>query len=226
MIVGITKVRDESHIIQQTLDNWSEYVDQIFVYDDASTDGTPDICKEHPSVVEVVQSNYLDPDRLRAEWFNRNQILQSALRFKPEWVAYFDADEWIYGLDTEVLKMENVDRIDCQLYDIHMTPDEDEWVDPRPRVIPFFFRKPRNFDRPDQRIMNHWFDIATRSGMVKHWGKGWSVEQWEKKCEYYANEFGHPAYAPKWDARRGKGVKHDYLSDFGHPLVRWEDVCP
>ena len=53
MIAGITKVRNEAHIIQQTLDNWSQYCDQIFVYDDASDDGTPDICNEHPAVVEV-----------------------------------------------------------------------------------------------------------------------------------------------------------------------------
>jgi len=226
MIAGITKVRNEEHIIETTITKWAQYCDEIFVYDDNSTDGTAEIARSHPVVREVVASTLLDPDRMRAEWYNRNLILQSAKRFDPEWVVYFDADEWPHNIDRRFLRNPDVTRIDCALYDVHLTPDEEEWVDPRPRRIPFFFRHPTTFSNPDQRIMGH-LPIGTCvvSGVIKHWGKGWSVEQWERKCDYYAKEFGHPAYAPKWDARRGKAIKGDYLSDNGEPLVKWETVC-
>jgi len=228
VVTGICKARDEAHIIGHTLDRWARYCDTIHVYDDASTDDTPGICEAHPSVVEVVRSTLVDSDRLRAEWFNRQQILQSALRFNPEWVVYFDADEWPEGVDVGL--METADRIDCLLYDVHITPDdvdgnpEDrQWVDPTPRHIPFFFRNRHlSFSMPDQRVMHHKPGRVAVSGKVKHYGKGWSVEQWEKKVEYYGNTFGR--YAAKWRARKGRAVKHDYRSDFGKPLVRFDDV--
>ena len=64
MIKGICKARNESHIIQDTLTNWATICDGgIHVYDDCSTDSTPDICRHHPAVREVVTSNLFDPDR-------------------------------------------------------------------------------------------------------------------------------------------------------------------
>lgn len=233
MVRGLTKVRNEEYIITQTLDNWAQYCDAIHVYDDCSEDGTADLCREHPAVVEVVSSNHLDPDRMRAEWYNRNLILQSALRFKPDWVCYFDADEWLYEFDGDVLEDNRVNWVDCDLYDVHITLDDlhddpaaREWVDPKPRRIGFFFRvgPELSFSRPDQRIMNHMSGGSAVSGKVKHFGKGWSVEQWERKCDYYEHEFGHPAYGPKWRDRRGKAVKVDGLSDDGDPLVKWSDL--
>ena len=228
MIAGICKARNEGHILKQTLDNWATYCDRIHIYDDCSQDSTPDIAHEHPAVVEVVTSDYLDPDRLRAEWYNRNLILQSAMRFKPEWVAYFDADEWIYGFDTDLLKNKNMVSIRSDLYDVHITPEdigpgEREWVDPAPRLIPFFFRHPIGFEYPDQRIMNHHrCGGIAHSGKVKHWGKGWSEDIWERKVEYYGTQFGR--YADKWKARKGKAVKHDFKSDFGQPLARFDEI--
>jgi len=233
VIIGLTKVRNEAHIIGKTLDNWAQYCDAIHVYDDASTDDTVQICKKHPVVVEVVTSDYLDPNRLRAEWYNRNLILQSALRFKPDWVCYFDGDEWLYDFDREPLADPRIVRIDIPLFDVHITPEdvdgdpEDrQWVDPIPRMIGFFFRADAScsFSRPDQRIMNHRVGGRATTGRIKHFGKGWSVEQWEKKCSYYAEEFGHPGYIDKWNSRRGKAVKSNFMSDNGDPLIRWEET--
>tara|TARA_R110000737_G_scaffold89816_1_gene122268 strand:+ start:211 stop:960 length:750 start_codon:yes stop_codon:yes gene_type:complete len=233
MIIGLTKVRNEEEIITATLDNWAEHCDAIHVYDDASTDDTVALCRKHPAVVEVVTSDCLDPDRLRAEWYNRNLILQSALRFNPDWVCYFDADEWLYDFDDDAMDDPRIVRIDCPLYDVHITPEdvdsmpsERQWIDPTPRVIGFFFRAgsvPLYYDTPDQRIMHHARGGRAITGRVKHFGKGWSVAQWEKKCNYYADVFGHPAYIDKWRARRGKAIKADYKSDTGDPLIRWDD---
>jgi hypothetical protein len=56
-------------------------------------------------------------------------------------------------------------------------------------------------------------------GYVKHYGKAISVEEWERTCNYYVHYF--PRYAKKWAGRRGKAVHT--LSDFGRPLIKWED---
>ena len=58
-----------------------------------------------------------------------------------------------------------------------------------------------------------------RAGYVKHYGKAISVEEWEKTCDYYA-EWPEP-YGSKWAARRGKAIHTE--SDFGRPLILWED---
>ena len=50
-IIGLTKVRNEAHIMKDTLDKWAEFcTGGIYVYDDVSTDLTVDICKKHPAV--------------------------------------------------------------------------------------------------------------------------------------------------------------------------------
>ena len=238
MIRGITKVRNEEHIITRTLDNWAQWCDAIHVYDDASEDGTRDLCRQHPAVVEVIASDFLDPVRVRAEYYNRQIALKSAQRFNPTWICYFDADEWLYDFDGAMLQDRDVKVIRCRLYDVHITPEDAggdpadrQWVDPKCRNIPFFYRNvpELRFALPDQRSLEHpWARLEKKgtsdSGLVKHYGKGWSVQQWEKKCDYYGNENLWPQYAEKWRARKGMAVKEDYKSDFGEELVQFQGI--
>jgi len=234
MVIGITKVRNEEHIIHDTLNSWSEVCDEIFVYDDASTDGTVEICHEHSIVSEVISSDLLDIDRLRAEWYNRQVVLDAARRFNPDWIAYFDGDEHLYAFDPSILKDPEVHAIATQWHDMYITPEdmhlEDrdykqrKWCGTEYRQIPFFYRNdPRlSFTMPDQRIMHHrkveWYPV---SGIIQHWGKGHSEMVWERKVKYYGNVFGK--YAEKWQARKGL-VVHDYISDDGHPLVLFDTI--
>lgn len=237
-IRGICKVRDEAHIIQDTLDFWANYCNAgIHVYDDHSQDGTREICLAHPGVVEVLTSNLVDPDRERAEWFNRRLILNSAQRFLEEedWLVYFDGDEHLEQFNLEVLTDE-VDMVQCASHDVYITPEDrevSEWdykkrryVSQEYQLAPYFYscRMPLDFYYPDQRNV-----VLAKSarvllhGKVRHWGKGLSIKKWEGKCNYYAEVFG-PKYAAKWAARRGQGVKEDMKSDYGRPLALWDDV--
>ena len=128
---GIAKVRDEAHIIKSTLDSWAEICDAgIHVYCDNCTDrgATETICKEHPAVAEVLTSDLYDPDRERAEWFHRRQVLHSALRFcgNDDWIVYFDGDEHLEQFDAEVLDNPSVLAVACESYDTYITPEDED----------------------------------------------------------------------------------------------------
>lgn len=96
MIAGITRVRNEANIIRTVLDWVSQLVDGIFVYDDCSTDGTAEMCENHPAVCQVVRGDHWDSDprgRVEAEGVLRQIVYQQALHAGAEWVYYFDGDE-------------------------------------------------------------------------------------------------------------------------------------
>lgn len=233
---GICKARNEQHILGETLDNWAQFCTSIHVYDDCSDDATAEIARNHPAVVEVISSTLLDGDRERGEWFNRQILLSSAQRFltQDDWIVYFDADEHLYDFDVALLSDPDVDVYACRSHDAYLTPlDADcgwklrkPWVSPGWEFAPYFYRNRRwlKFHRPDQRNLQ----IVSRErlrteGNLLHWGKGISVEHWERKCRYYTEVFGEK-YRAKWEARKGKAVHDDWKCDFGFDLVEWEKV--
>ena len=98
-----------------------------------------------------------------------------------------------------------------------------KFVGPEYRDILFFFRRrvALGYSHPDQRECSLVKSANTiLSGFIKHFGKGISIQQWEDTCDYYANHF--PMYAKKWSQRKGKAIHTE--SDFGRPLVKFEDV--
>src|SRR6266498_3970665 len=95
-IFGITRIRNESFIIRDTLDHFGLICDGgIFVYDDMSTDDTVGICRAHPSVITIIQGTSWDYNRERAEFENRQAIFLECAKIshKDDWLLYFDADE-------------------------------------------------------------------------------------------------------------------------------------
>ena len=223
--------------ITNTLDSWASVCDAIVVYDDASDacDLTAKLASGHPKVIEVITSNYLDEDRLRAEWYNRQLVLNAAKRFAPEWIAYFDGDEHLFDFDAGMLEDPDVSVIATQWHDVYITPEDAclpdhrykdrRWVGAEYRQIPFFYRNTHflSFTQPDQRIMHHErLPFYPSNGLIQHWGKGHSVAIWQRKVEYYGQVFGK--YGAKWRDRDGKAVHHDYKSDGGADLVLWETI--
>lgn len=230
-IIGITKVRNESLIMQETLDHWAKVcTGGIYVYDDVSTDDTVKICLAHPAVKDVITSEFWDPDRERAEWRNRQSVLSRAQQDAglDDWFVYFDADERYYSFEYASFFDKKVDAIACKLFDIYITPEdvdrhylEREWVGPEFRTITMFFRNsPKlSYSQPDQRIVTlPPFANTIVSGWIKHFGKGISVEHWDETCKYYIDHW--PKYSEKWKLRLGKAV-HEYVSDFNNSLIKW-----
>jgi len=234
-IRGLVKVRNEEAIIKDTLDRWAEFCTEgIYVYDDVSTDRTVEICEAHPAVKEVIKGDFWDPDREKAEWFNRQMALARAQQQAgpDDWFVYFDADEHLYNFkDFNLFYDPKVVAIACRLYDIYITPEdvdknytERRWVGPEYRTIPFFFKNSPylRYENPDQRIVTMQPEgLIPIHGDIKHYGKGFSVAHWEGTCDYYIRHW--PKYSDKWRQRKGKAVKEDMKSDFGNPLIDWSD---
>lgn len=225
-IAGITKVRNEQKIIKDTLDHFS-FCDALYIYDDCSTDNTVEICLEHPKVRKVVKGNFWDTDRFRAEWQTRQRILVEAKKDNPEWIICFDADERI---DWDFVDYENYDAVVMKLFDFYITDEDKEMpylsrqkLGPEYRNILMMYRcTPEvRFCMPDQReafIKNG--SKVLFAGYVKHYGKAVSIEEWEETCTYYSKYFGG-RYKAKWEARKGKAVHN--MSDFGKPLITWDE---
>lgn len=234
-LIGLIRIRNEAEIINDTLNHMAEFCDEVYVYDDASTDNTVEICKAHSIVKGIVCGTSWDTNRERAEYENRQKVFlyarNNANLNGDDWFIYMDADERI-DFDFSLFKKDlhnNVDGIVMRLFDFYITEEdkdkhytERQWLGPEYRDILFMFKNKNaiGYQIPDQREC--FLTPNSRiilSGYVKHYGKSISIQQWEDTCEYYATNF--PKYADKWNNRRGKAI-HD-KSDFGRNLIKWNE---
>ena len=80
-LVGMTRIRNESLILPDTLDYLGKHVDAIIAYDDASTDDSVDLLRQHPKVALVIANGAWEQDvkaRKLAEGRHRGLLLQIA----------------------------------------------------------------------------------------------------------------------------------------------------
>lgn len=229
-VFGITKIRNESKIIKDTLDHFSQFCDEIYVYDDMSEDNTLDIVKSHPSVKGVIENRKWQKDRFKAEYESRQKVLEMAKLKNPEWLLYFDADERI---EIDNIDLTLCDGVRMKLFDFYITEEdkdknytERKYIGPEYREILMMYRNLPDikYEFLDQRemILPKTAKIIN-TGYVKHYGKAISVQEWEKTCDYYS-QWAEP-YKTKWTNRKGKAVHTK--SDFGADLIEWgeKDLC-
>ena len=230
-IVGITRIRNEQDIIQLTLDHVANLVDEIYVYDDCSTDATVSICEAHPKVTKVIKGTIWKSDsdsRQEAEGTLRQAVYEECLKSNPDWVYYFDSDEFadFDGID---LTDKTVDSYFLRLFDFYITKEdkEDHFLDrkymgPEYRDIMMLFR-PTSSIIFTGRQPSGFSSRYKQAGFVKHYGKAISIEEWEKTCDYYINHRGGDKrldFTNKWIARKGKAIHSK--SDFGYELTTWD----
>ena len=240
LFLGITRVRNESMLLPDTLAHVSAHVDAIVAYDDASTDTTLDILRREPKVAIVIRNSLWEstvPQRLLAETRHRGLLLQMARsKLKFKWVYCFDADERIVGDVRQFLcssKAANFDGLRVQLFDAYMTSDDHtpyvsgerlldfrRWFGPERRDILMLWRNNRH-------VQYKGLDAREPSGVEKtmvhfhcqHYGKSISIEQWEETCNYYVQHFPAETYGLKWLARKGMAIHEK--SDFARDLRLW-----
>jgi len=224
MIAGITRVRNCEGYIVDTLKHFAQFCDQIYLYDDCSTDNTPTLAYEFGAI--VIRGKEWGKDRQVEEYKTRQTILNVARQDDPDWILYFDADERI---DWDWKGYEEYDAVRMKLYDFYITSADKsktykdrQFIGPEYRRITmlyrnnpeygYFYADQREASTPNARVLD--------AGSVKHYGKAISVEDFERKCEYYATHFPEP-YRSKWANRKGKAI-HTH-SDFGRELCTWKD---
>lgn len=240
LLTAITRVRNEAAILQDTLDYVGQFADAIVAYDDASTDETLDILRNHPKVALIVcNSKWMagTQARLMAETSHRELLLSIARHYlRSTWIYCFDADERVTGdVRTLLLQLKNtpVDAIRVSLFDAYMTETDQgplgngvpllngrQFFGPERRDILMFWRNRRNFKFVG-------LDAREPSGstteltalLCQHYGKAISVSQWEDTCDYYVQNFPWDTYGAKWASRKGKSIHAS--SDFGRPLHTW-----
>jgi hypothetical protein len=61
-LIGITRVRNEALVLGDTLDFVGRHVDAIIAYDDASTDRTVELLRNHPKVALIVANGAWETD--------------------------------------------------------------------------------------------------------------------------------------------------------------------
>lgn len=90
-LAGFLTVHNESikGNIRRCLDSMSVYCDSIYVFDDVSTDDTPEVALSY-SKVKLIYGDYNAFDQ---ELFHKQKLLEFALKDNPDWLFWLDADE-------------------------------------------------------------------------------------------------------------------------------------
>lgn len=230
MIIGITRVRNESLIIADTLRHYLQRCDRILLYDDCSDDSTAEIAASFDRV-QVIAGDYWRPDRRPEETRHRGLLLERARGLGAEWCLCFDADERLVG-DLPDL---SADGYEFRLFDGYLTEHtqapylDGELADlprmwgPEYRDILILFRVERSkFIGDGNRCPRTMGRIERADVYVKHFGKCISVQQWEETCDYYTGPSWPSHYRCKWEARRGRAIHQ--RSDRGNKLRTWNDL--
>jgi len=242
-LVGMTRVRNESLLLPDTLDYLGRHVDAIIAYDDASTDQTVEILRAHPKVALIVANQSWEEDiaaRKLAEGRHRGLLLEMARAELPhDWMLCFDPDERVTGHLRGFLQGlggDGCDAIRVKLFDAYLTPRDHAPYTSDRELLNF-----RRFYGPEQRdILMLWRnrpeivfaegDGRTPRGMSRvktdlycqHYGKSLSVEHWEETCDYYIRHFPFDTYGKKWTERKGQAIHTE--SDFKRPLYEWGET--
>lgn len=91
-LVALIQFSNESRYLPEFLENVAAQVDGIIGLDDGSTDGSAEVVRGHPSVIEVLRLTQ-HGDHGWDERRNRAILVDAAIRHRVEWVVAVDADE-------------------------------------------------------------------------------------------------------------------------------------
>lgn len=231
-IVGITRVRNESLILEDTLRHYLSRCDRVLVYDDASTDETTDIAESFDRVT-LIRGETWHTNRRAEETRHRNLLLEQVRTMGAEWCLCFDADERLVG-DLPI-PTDDVNGYRVRLFDGYLTEEFQNpytggdlgrlprmWGPEYRDILTFFRVSASRFVGDGNRCPRTQGRIDPSGVMVKHYGKCLSVEHWEETCDYYSSPLWPDRYRNKWSARKGKAIHTQ--SDFGRPLMTWEEL--
>lgn len=99
-------VRDEAdRYLRDVLSQAARLVDEAVILDDASTDGTPELCEELLAAAGLPhQVVRLDRSGFGQEWRVRRLLWELVAQRRPDWILCLDADELIDDCPTHALR--------------------------------------------------------------------------------------------------------------------------
>lgn len=101
-VIGMLRVRNEARWIGEVLEKAAPLVDGFVILDDGSTDGTADIARRHPKVLEYRHQTMPQTDEVR----DKNALLQWTLSHAPDWILALDGDEIVEDAAPAILRHE------------------------------------------------------------------------------------------------------------------------
>ena len=91
-VLGLLAFRDEQRFLPGLLENLAAHVDGLIVLDDGSTDGSTELLRDHPLVVELLRVTPGSQAELE-DGKNHRALVQAAWAHRPDWLLGIDADE-------------------------------------------------------------------------------------------------------------------------------------
>ncbi|WP_227872165.1 glycosyltransferase [Paenibacillus albus] len=110
-LTAMLQVRNEAgRYLEAALADLSALVDEIVIVDDASDDGTPEICRSFDKVIRLVE---LKEPLFGQEARLRHLLWEAAVQTEPDWLLAIDADEFFEKkAQTQIRQLIDQDRYD------------------------------------------------------------------------------------------------------------------
>jgi glycosyltransferase involved in cell wall biosynthesis len=89
--VAMLRVKDGMSFVDEWLASFENLVDEIVALDNGSTDGTYEVLKAHPKVVEIVRTEGYNEGR------DKNMLYALLRKRNPDWCIWVDVDEIFEG---------------------------------------------------------------------------------------------------------------------------------
>lgn len=229
-LTAMMQVRNEGHrYLRRVLDDLSEYVDELVILDDGSTDDTVAICKSYPKLVSL--------GRATSSLYGINEavlkrrLFQRTVATRPDWILAIDADEVLEDrAKTQIRAMINQDRFDWYAFRFyhfwgcttHYRIDK-LWapVQYGPRL--FRYMPGAHYRWNDQALHGGSLPINLTSDFpgaksdlrIKHYGYAGSKEETLRKYQFYIQRDPHSEFCPR--------SHYDSMLDDHPVLKRWEE---
>jgi hypothetical protein len=98
--LGAMRVKNEARHLREVLESILPLCEQVFVFDDHSTDATVAICQLYGDRVHVFASPFEGLDEAR----DKNYLLDHIVAARPQWVLWVDGDEILERSGPEQLR--------------------------------------------------------------------------------------------------------------------------